>query len=427
MRAARLAFRPIQYLGCKLRALEAIVGRARRISARPERVLDLFAGTSVVAQGLAFAGFRVLATDAMAFSATFCRALLGVGRPVTHPDAAGLVAQLAQPAGESAYAPWVERERRALERGDAETLLRITQTVPQIWRKQGATGALRALLGAPGPGALAATHYGGAYFGIGQAVEIDRLRAAIAGAEVSPWEQDALLTALLSAASECAFSPGKHFAQPHRIRDDKDQSFLQKRILKDRAVDVRALFAERLAHIFDVAAPAREGHAAARTTLAELLAEPSPAAGVQLIYADPPYTAQQYSRFYHVLETLVEHRVPRLLRRRGRVTTGVYPAERYLSPFCSRQQAPQSFRDLMALSRQLGAHLLLSYSSSASGQTGNERVIGLDRLLTLCRREFGRAVEVVELDHEYRQFNGRGAAVPGRRDRELLIFCERRC
>ena len=109
------------------------------------------------------------------------------------------------------------------------------------------------------------------------------------------------------------------------------------------------------------------------------------------------------------------------------MTAGLYPAERYLSPFCSRQKAPQSFRDLMFLSRMLGAHLLLSYSASASGATGNERVIDLDRLLQLCRREFGRSVEVVELDHEYRQFNARGAAVAGREDRELLIFCERRC
>src|SRR5262249_32984254 len=158
-------------------------------------------------------------------------------------------------------------------------------------------------------------HYGGAYFGIGQAVEIDRIRIAIARDAFTDWERDVLLTALLSVASECAFSPGKHFAQPHRIRDDKDLTFLRQRILKDRALDVRALFSERVARILDVAAPAREGHTAVRATLADLLENPAPAGGVRLIYADPPYTAQQYSRFYHVLETLVAYRVPRLLRR----------------------------------------------------------------------------------------------------------------
>ena len=95
MPAARRAFRPIQYLGCKLRALEAIVGRVAGVHPRPARVLDLFAGTSVVAQGLAFAGFHVLATDAMAFSATFCRALLGVGRPDDHATADELNGRLA--------------------------------------------------------------------------------------------------------------------------------------------------------------------------------------------------------------------------------------------------------------------------------------------------------------------------------------------
>jgi adenine-specific DNA methylase len=424
MPAARRAFRPIQYLGCKLRALEAIVDRVARIKPRPKRVLDLFAGTSVVAQGFAFAGFRVVATDAMAFSAAFCRALLGVGRPEAHAGADEMIDRLPTIDDDGPYADWIDRERRALQNGDADELLRITQTVPQIWRRKGATPALRTLFKDP-CAALAATHYGGAYFGIGQAVEIDRIRNAIENA--NGWERDVLLTALLSAASECAFSPGKHFAQPHRIREDKDLSFLRQRVLKDRAIDVRSLFEERLARILDVAAPARENHAATRATLAEVLQNPGPTSDVQLIYADPPYTAQQYSRFYHVLETLTEYRVPRLLRRAGRVTAGLYPAERYLSPFCSKQKAPQAFRDLMFLSRMLGSHLLLSYSASASGRTGNDRVIALDKLLQLCRREFGRSVEVVELDHEYRQFNARGAAVDGRQDRELLIFCERRC
>src|SRR5262245_38132499 len=125
MPAARRAFRPIQYLGCKLRALEAIVGRVARVRPRPARVLDIFAGTSVVAQGLAFAGFRVIATDAMAFSATFCRALLGVGRPDEHAGADELMGRLATIDDDGAYAPWIERERRALSKGDAVELLTI--------------------------------------------------------------------------------------------------------------------------------------------------------------------------------------------------------------------------------------------------------------------------------------------------------------
>src|SRR5207248_230942 len=135
--------------------------------------------------------------------------------------------------------------------------------------------ALRALFAQPESDWLCASHYGGAYFGITQAAEIDRIRSAIARGPFNDWERDTLLTALLSAASECAFSPGKHFAQPHRIREDKDLTFLQKRVLKDRALDVRTLFAERLTRILDVAAPAREGHAAARATLAELLQKPA--------------------------------------------------------------------------------------------------------------------------------------------------------
>ena len=70
-------FRPIQYLGSKLRSLEFVVSEIGRI-APGGRVADPFAGTTVVSQALAIAGHRVDASDAMSYAAAFARALLGV-------------------------------------------------------------------------------------------------------------------------------------------------------------------------------------------------------------------------------------------------------------------------------------------------------------------------------------------------------------
>jgi len=103
-----------------------------------------------------------------------------------------------------------------------------------------------------------------------------------------------MMTALLSAVSECAFSAGKHYAQPHRIRERKDLSFVRRRILDNRRKSVLRLFAARLQTIND-AALANEGHRGARATLEELAPAPDRVGEVEAIHADPPYTAQHYS------------------------------------------------------------------------------------------------------------------------------------
>ena len=54
--------RPIQYLGSKLRTLELILTEADKLKRSPHTVVDLFTGTSVVAQAFAIRGPRVVAT-----------------------------------------------------------------------------------------------------------------------------------------------------------------------------------------------------------------------------------------------------------------------------------------------------------------------------------------------------------------------------
>jgi adenine-specific DNA methylase len=281
-----------------------------------------------------------------------------------------------------------------------------------------------------GPGdacaGIISAHYAGTYFGIVQAVEIDRIRGGIARSaetgHISPWEESVLLTALLSAASECAFSAGKHYAQPHRIRPDKDLSFIRSRILSDRSKDLGEIFHARLAAIIRAACSAGPGHATRRLTLEENSADPYLMGRFQAIYADPPYTAQQYSRFYHVPEIICAYRVPRLQEVDGRVTRGIYPEGRFKSAFCSRRQVKAAFGDLVELASAHEAVLFLSYSGSRTGETGNARAIGVDDLRALLRGAFGsRNVEERELEIGYRQFNNRGSSVDGRDDFELLF------
>lgn len=439
------AFRPIQYLGSKKRSLGFIVNVVKSIPTQPLTVFDIFSGTSIVSQALARAGYNVLATDAMAFCAVFARTFLGVGRRAREVDTNSLI-NLLKPSGnpipiEEAFRPWVVKEEGAIKRSDSDALLEISTTIPQIWRTQHASSELLSqfeLIGnmsgqaAFATASLICTHYAGTYFGITQAIEIDRIRVAIerlyGTAQINQWERDLLTTTLLSVSSDCAFSPGKHFAQSHLIREGKDLTFIRGRVLQDRAINVWARFCKKLELIAECADEISGEHYALQATFENIVAGKEQVPSFSLIYADPPYTAQQYSRFYHLPETIVSYEVPKLQQHRGGVTRGLYPEHRFKSRFSSKREAPRAFNDLFEFAKRGNASLLISYSDTSTGQTGNDRMISMNELLDISKKHFSAdKMQIFELDHEYRQFNHTNAAVTGRLDKEYLILCERTC
>ncbi|MCC6454848.1 MAG: DNA adenine methylase [Caldilineaceae bacterium] len=182
-------FRPIHYLGTKTRALDALCDSLYMLDPQPQTVLDLFAGTSVVSQAFGNAGYNVVSMDAMAYSAVFARALLGVGRLPTETNIdASLLQQLrlvSYPTlAQEAFEPWLLLEAKAIIDKDPTTLIEVSQNVPQCWRAKNATTLQQRIflsliknVGAPAfsVGLLVSAFYAGTYFGITQAIEIDRL------------------------------------------------------------------------------------------------------------------------------------------------------------------------------------------------------------------------------------------------------------
>jgi adenine-specific DNA-methyltransferase len=423
--------RPVQFLGSKARVLPALLSAAETELEPRAPIVDVFSGSSLVAQGLARAGHPVAAFDALEHCAHFARALLGVDRGDDEraPDATS-VSVTTHDDWVSSWQPWLDREQEAIGGGASDALIALSREIPQIWRPAGASRPLTELFSALDgqtlrPAGLVAAHYAGTYFGLTQAVEIDEIRTRIMDARhadaITEWQESLLLTALLSAASDCVFSAGKHYAQPHRIRDGKDLSFIRQRILDDRSRSLSSLFEERLT-LIGSASLSGNVNTSEQRTLEELLDDPARLGAPAAIYADPPYAAQQYSRFYHVPEVICAYRVPRLQRVGGRVTRGLYPqpSARHKSRFCSRRQARDAFADLCRLAKASGAILLLSYSFSRSGETGNRRSIDLADLLTLLRSFFSY-VDTREIGLTYRQFNAAAASVAERSDAEILI------
>lgn len=78
---------------------------------------------------------------------------------------------------------------------------------------------------------------------------------------------------------------------------------------------------------------------------------------VSLVYIDPPYTGEQYSRFYHVLETICKYDNPKLEFK------GLYRTDRFTSNFSLKTKAFDEFEKLFSALASKNKKIVLSYST----------------------------------------------------------------
>lgn len=431
-------YRPYQYLGAKLRSLGAVVSSIAQLAPRNGHVVDLFSGSSVVSQAFADAEYRVTAFDALSFCTEAAKATLGVERNVDdniYVVACKLIESAKDLERQSYLFNWVEEEDALINSKDGIGLLRLSNDIPQVWRPRGASGEFSILLTEIASGKysrftggvpICSTHYAGTYFGVRQAVAIDALRQVIETSSLSPWVRSAALTALVSAMSAAAFTAGKHFAQPHKICNGKDLDFHQRRALFDRAVDIHSTFLKAVKKIAERPWVGTCKHAAYNENMESLRSDSLEA--VDVVYADPPYTAQQYSRFYHVPEIIISGDIPVLQTdKNGKVTSGLYNLNRYKSKFCSKKNAGEAFENLIDLTKSWKAALAISYAGSSTGNTGNDRMISIDEIVDKMKDAGFLEVKIEKLEHNYRQINNSNNAVIGRDDIEFLVTGKAPC
>ena len=434
----RNVLRPVHYLGNKQRSLSAILPHVAATVGPGDTVADLFTGTSVVAQSMASLNLNIVALDVSPACATMARATLGIGRGKNDDpeEIFETVAKLAQRHLQelsSVFCRWLDAEDQAVAVADGGELLSLGGAIPQVWRHQpdDRLGALfdrwrSATRTGDSTPALLSPVYAGTYLGVRQAVTLDAYRAAVGESMrqcfLTPWQAQAMITSLLSAASSAAFTAGKHFAQPYKLGPRTNSGFHRSRILADRSVNILAHATRFLSHLVARARPATECHEVIEAPVENLTVAALVSRGVRLVYADPPYTAQQYSRFYHLLDTYATGRPRPLQTVRGEITSGLYPTLRYMSSFCRKTQAMSALRSLVEVCRAADTTLLLSYSLSARTSVGNKRILNLQELTDVLADSYGRsALSLVELDHRYRQFNQESSVSASRADKEILV------
>lgn len=431
-------FRTLNYLGSKLRLLDFIDENVCNVTPLGAGVCDLFAGSGCVSYRLSRKN-PVTACDIQAYSKVICNALLtrydidvnSIAERVHDIFGSEEVIRLY-----NCFAPLVKLEEDAINGKDLQALTEILEHGSiEAFRINNIDSPLSHVLaevdnnlcknGFLNEKSLISRYYGGVFFSYRQAIEIDVLLEMINNQD-SLKCKDVLLAALLSTASDMVDTVGKHFAQPIKARDSKGKikPTVYNKAVQDKTIKTIELYKEWLNKY--IALPkSKFRNTAMQCDYIDCL-ENLPDT-VTTIYADPPYTRDHYSRFYHVLETIVLRDSPELstvnIHGTTQISNGLYRKERHQSPFCIRSQAPVAFRKMFHLVAKTNRNLLLSYSPYDETKKTHPRVVTMQQLISLAQESFGR-VQIISAGHfTHNKLNSTEHFLESSDEAEMLIVC----
>lgn len=355
----------MRYMGTK----RHIADRVRRlmVDLHPDgRVLDLFSGMGCVANEMA--GFRsVVTNDSLAFTGALARARFrGSHRTQT---AAGVIESLRGDyraryrSASRAQAEALRLERRALDLGATATA-EYMDAVQHVGNSEAIADQARVAARSSGTARyqLAALYFAGGYFSLRQTLQLDALRYAI-DSHGTAQNKDWLLGAWLTAAATLINAPG-HTAQ--FLRPNSDQA--HDRLKRYWRRSVWTEFQVQLSQLNQVGTTTWRKNNRVVISDAQTLLSGEDIKGLGAVYADPPYTKDQYSRYYHVYETLYRYNFPSS-HGRGRA-----PGGRVSTEFCLKSGVDEAFRSMMQHVAARGLPLVLSYPSNGLLHTTGAKI-----------------------------------------------------
>ena len=300
-----------RYMGAKYKLLDLIVPAIEELLEPGETLIDIMAGTHAI--GYAFkARNRIVANDIQHYSEIFGRALIANNslldlRKNYDKDFEGLDAS-------EFYNSWFVKT------------------------------------------------YADTYFSKSQCAEIAAIRDRIK----KVGDQNArnlYLTVLANAMSLCQSSSG-HFAQYFpknhpRLKSLRGMSVLEE--FKQRCESIEIVSSKFKNEILR-----REVLEVFESDVVKKLAPHS-----SLVYLDPPYSSAQYSRYYHLLETVFLDDSPEVNFK------GLYRGDRHQSDFCSSRKVRSAFDSVIAQTSLKQWNLVISYSDAG--------LLGLKELTNLCQ------------------------------------------
>ncbi len=441
-------FRPIHYLGSKLRILDFIQNTLDQVEPTGGGVCDLFAGSGTVSRHLS--RFRpVTSVDIQEYSRVICSALL---KPIGKDFNVSEFLEWCQNSSHYdklyfSIQPMIEYEALCINQalhGDPNPLCELLEKGSILSYEQGmnldcsselfhalkcTVSRLEASKLLTGAEALVVRYFGGIYFSYLQSIQIDSI---LEGIHKLPKEaQDTFLASILSTASDIVNTVGKQFAQPIKPRnaDGTPKKNIGNRVQKDRDKDVFLIFKEWVG-VYLAQEKSVFDHNVYRMDYSEALDNiyKSNNKDIKVVYADPPYTRYHYSRYYHVLETLCLRDNPNVSRTNlnggTNLSRGIYREDRHQSPFSIKSQATTAFESLFQKVRELDAPLVLSYSPYDETKKATPRVHTINRLEDLARRYYSRVETISAGQFSHSKLNSSNNNFDISYEAELLIVCQ---
>lgn len=426
-------FRALNYLGSKLRILEFIENNISALNCKTTGVCDLFAGTGCVSYRLSHK-YPIISCDKQKYSEVICNAL--ICKPsISNSEIATFIKQLAGKRYRkllSIYSPLIQFEEDSINNQDVQSISDIIEKGSiEVSKLNGfnSDSYINSLISNIDSSALhnldnvITEYYGGVYFSYKQAIQIDTIIQCI---ESTYPNNPHLIAALLSTTSDIVNTVGKHFAQPLKTTDSSGRvkPMLYKTVQKDRCIDVF----ERYSYWVDKYIKlSRSSHDYSFMNLDVLQCLRELPEEINVIYADPPYTREHYSRYYHVLETIVLKDRPIISKTKTngieQYSRGIYREERFQSDFCIRSKAPKVFDTMFSLASDKGKSLLLSYSPYDETKKSHPRVVTMKQLTDIAEQHF-KNVEIISAGHfTHNKLNSKEHTLEASDNAEVLIIC----
>lgn len=405
-------FSILNYQGSKKNILDFLHANIDVMLNENSTLLDIFSGTCSV--GYSYKSkYRVYANDSELYAYCIAKALLSSGYTGLNKLKSKLkeYCEFNYKLQKQEYLELSKQEKHLIDTENVKEIIDLYSCTPTIWNTPKLQDNNHSSY------ELFTTYYSNSYFGIRQAMEIDSLRYAIEQFKDNKF-YSALLASLYYAMKESVFSKDGHMAQPLDL--DKNHS----RLIKQRKKSIFDLFFSKIDEFFSQEfISSTHNNKVFNLDFLELLKEKTIIKDVSLIYADPPYTDMQYSRYYHLLNTVTKYNYPKPTIKNDLFTKGLYTENRFQSKLSGKSKSLDSLMHLIEFSHKYSKDLVVSfgYPSDTCNQKTDRYVMNIEELIASCKTVYGlTSVDVVTTDHTHS--NNRNSAP--KKVKEYLIICK---
>ncbi len=380
-------FTVLNYQGSKQKLRDFIFDNLSQYLPADKALLDIFSGSAAVSE--IFKKNRlVFANDTELFASIIADAILN--KPKALSDEFYLRFNESYSINYQHIAKFFEQyillEETFISTNDKTGLINLYETYPTIWNKaiSPITGKeiTATALRNSGEYCLFLSYYANSYFGIRQSAEIDAIIKTINNTDTIC--QNVLFSCLFYAMKEAVFSKDGHMAQPLNLTKDYT------RLIKQRKKNIYECFLKKYSEYLNIEPAAYSGRNLVYNEDFNVLLGRDCMKDVGLIYADPPYTDMQYSRYYHLLNVAARYNFPEPSIVQGKYTTGLYTEGRYQSKLSQRNAAKNQMAGLVSFCAQNNINLAISfaYPQDTENQATDRYVMSIDDILDATKQFF---------------------------------------